>query len=345
MTGMLQYVVRRIITAVPVVLGVIVITFFLSRVVPADPAVLLAGTSATHEQIESIRVSLGLRQPIYIQFYLYLQGLFTGRWGRSYVTNFPVLESIFAVLPNTLTLVALAMAFAFIIAIPIGVIGAVRRNTIADHSSRVFAASILAMPSFWLGMILQLVFFFVLRQASLPHLPLSGPVDAVLLLRNPVQPVTGSLLIDSLITGNFRVFSDAAVHTILPVVTLSAFATGTLIRQVRSAMIGVLNEDYIRTARAYGLPSRMIHFKLALKNAIIPALILIGLIFAGSMIGVFFVETIFALPGLGSLATTAIRNLDYPLILGAAIFVSIIYVISNLAVDIIQVYLDRRVTL
>jgi peptide/nickel transport system permease protein len=321
------------------------VTFVLSRVVPADPAVLLAGPSATSQQIEAIRESLGLNQPIHVQLYHYLAGLVLGNWGYSIVTRFPVLESILAVLPNTLTLVTLAMTLAFTLAIPIGVLAAVKRDSVVDHAAKVFSASTVALPSFWLGMVLQLVFFFLLREAALPYLPLSGIVDEIVLLQHPVRSITGSLLVDSLITGNLQVFVSTVAHLVLPVLTLAAFATGTMIRQIRSAMVSVLGQEYIRTARAYGLSSRMIHYRLALKNAILPSIVLLGLIFAGSMIAVIFVESIFALPGLGSLAVNAIGNLDYPLIVGVAIFVSIIYVVSNLVVDVVQAYLDRRIAL
>lgn len=238
-----------------------------------------------------------------------------------------------------MTLIILAQSLAFLLAIPIGVIAAANRGRWIDNALRIFAIFGTAVPAFWFGMVLQLLF----GGGLVNILPISNYVDPRLLLTNPIPKISGSLLVDSALAGNLFIFREVAVHVILPVITLALFPMGLLTRQIRSAMIGVLTENYVRTAKAYGVPLRIVHFRWALKNAIIPAIVLIGLTLAGSIIGVFFVETVFGLPGIGTLAATAIQSLDYPLVLGVVIFVAVAFVTVNFVVDLLQAYIDRRI--
>jgi len=331
------FLIRRSFSILPVVLGALTLTFIISRVVPANPAYLLVGQGATSEQIASVMKQLGLDRPLYEQYVLYLGQLFSGIWGNSINYNREVLTLILSNIPNSLTLIVIAQTFAFLLAVPLGVTAAVKRGTWVEGVLRVFSIVATAIPAFWLGMVLQLFF-----GSGLGVLPIQGYVDPRLLQLNPIPSVTGSILIDSALAGNVTIFRDVLWHLILPAFTLSLFPLGLLARQVRSAMLGVLNENYIRTAKAYGLPDWYIFYRLALKNAIIPAVILLGLMFAGAFIGVFFVETVFGLPGIGTLATSSIGNLDYPVIVGVVIFVSIAFVVVNFVVDVVQTQLDRR---
>lgn len=251
----------------------------------------------------------------------------------------PVLKAIGFALPNTLTLILISMVVAIAISIPIGVISAIHKDTWIDHLFRILSTVSYGIPAFWLGMNLQLL------SKVVPSFPLGGSIDNTLLLTHPLTRVTGSYLIDSLITGNWLVFNDVAVRLILPVFTLAFTTSGPLIRQVRSSMISALEERYTTTAKAYGLPERYIHFRLVLKNAIAPTIVLLGLIFGFLLVGVFYVEAIFGLNGIGSLAATAFENLDFPLSLGIVLVVAVLFVAANIVVDVAQAYLDRRIVL
>ena len=334
------YVIRRLLASILVILGVVIFTFVISRVVPSNPAALYAGSHPTAQDIASAKRILHLNQPLYIQLYYYLTSLIQGNFGNSLLTHTPVLKSILDVLPNTLTLISVSMILAFLIGVPVGVLSAVRMKGWFDKISRVFAAVSVSLPPFWLALLFQIFFFSFLRL-----LPLEGYLDPNLQFSGNFHTVTGSFLIDSLITGNFTAFWNVLWHMILPAFTLAAYPIGLIVRQVRSSMIGVMQENYIRTARAYGVGQRRIEFIYSLKNAIIPTLVVLGLTFAYSLTGAFFVEEIFGLSGLGQYAALAILSTDYPAIVGVTIIGTIFYVAINLVTDIAQAALDPRIVL
>jgi peptide/nickel transport system permease protein len=344
------YIVRRSLLVLAVVLGTITITFFLSHLVPNNPAILFAGQQATPQEIQVWTQRLGLDKPLYVQFGIYLKNVLTGNLGTSYsFSNAPILPLIEQSLPNSFTLAALSTALAALIGIPLGVETAKRRGGKLDSFLRIFSVGFVAIPQFWLALILQLVF-----NVDLHILPLSSYGGTLLYVQlHPIKTVTGSYLIDTLLTGNFSGFTSIAWSLVLPVTALALYPIGVVMRQTRSAMLGILSENYIRTARAYGLKESEITYRYALRNAIPPVIVILALIFAGSIIGVVFVEDVFALyPGIGpmiaqstgtGITSSAIGAVDYPLVLALTIVVTVIYAVSNFAADLIQIYFDRRI--
>ena len=335
-----EYVAYRLILAIFVIFGVVTLVFFVSRVIPSDPAALWVGAHPTKEAIEKAREELHLDEPIINQYFYYLASLLRGDLGVSIRTHNPVAEDLRSAFTATFELILVAELIAIIIGIPLGVYSAVKKDSWLDNLSRIIAISGVSLPAFWFGIILQLLFFKYLHL-----LPLAGRVDTVVLLEHPLTTITGFYLIDSLITGNIPVFIDALRYIILPAITFEMYPKGLITRQVRSMMIEVLQENYVRTAWAYGLPPKKIYFKYALKNAIVPALITVGLSFAYTLVGAFLIELIFNWPGLGRYAAYSILSMDYPAVLGVTIVAATAYVFINLVVDIIQVYLDPRIKL
>ncbi len=335
-----EYILYRIVLAVFVIIGVVTIVFFISRVIPSNPAALWVGPHPTPEAIEKAREQLHLNEPLLKQYGYYLWSLIHGNLGVSIRTHHPVAEDLKSAFTATFELILVAEFIAIIVGIPLGVYSAVRKDSWLDNLSRIFAISGVSLPAFWFGIVLQIIF-----SQHFGLLPLAGRVSTVVILEHPLHVITGFYLFDSLITGNIPVFLSALRHIILPAVVLAMYPVGLITRQVRSMMIEVLNENYIRTAQAYGLPPRRIYFKYALKNAIAPALIAVGLSFAYTLIGAFLVELIFNWPGLGRYAAYSILSMDYPAILGVTIVVATVYVFINLIVDLIQVYIDPRITL
>lgn len=340
MSNVAQYIVKRSMLALFVIAGIILITFFLSHVVPSNPATLWAGAHPTAEEIQRVRQQLHLNDSIYVQFYYYMAGLVHGNFGTSIRTHNPVLSDILFFLPNTLTLIFISLGISVVIGIPLGVIAAIKKYKAIDYLTRVLAISGIALPTFWLGMVLQMLF-----NKDLHLLPVGGYMSTLITYQYPITRVTGSYLIDSLITGNITAFLSVLQHLILPALTLSTYPMGLVIRQTRGSMLEVLEDNYIRTSRAYGIQDSVIHFRYALKNAINPVLVVLSLSFAYSLIGAFYVEDVFNLPGLGQYATQSILSLDYPAIVGVTIVVAVFYVIVNLVVDLLQYYIDRRITL
>ncbi len=335
-----DYLLRRLALMLLVLFGVTLITFTIARVVPSDPAALWVGPRPTPEQLAQARLNLGLDKPLHIQYLRYLGGLARGDLGVSVKTHQPILSDLKTYLPATLELVLFGMLMAVTIGIPLGVLSGARRNSLLDHGSRLVAIAGVSMPTFWLGLLLQLLFF-----GRLGLLPLGGRVDQSISLYSPVQYLTGFYLIDTTLSGNWMALKDSLLHLILPSFTLATYAIGLTIRMTRSTMIEVLDEKYIVAARAAGLPEHTILFRLALKNAIIPTLTVLGLSFVYSLTGAILVEVIFSWPGLGTYVTSAILNVDFPVIMAVTLVVTVFYVFINLFLDLLQATLDPRVTL
>ena len=253
---MIRYVLKRIAWLLVVLFGLCTITFFLSRVVPGDPAMLYLGPRAKPEQVAHWHAKMGLDQPIYVQFAYYLKDLAQGNLGDSLRTHRPVIDGIVERLPASLELMVGAIVIALIVGIPLGAISAKKENTAVDHFSRFFSVANASLPSFWLAMIAQLIFF-----KWLGLLPVGGRLDTVVGLVTPIEKITGFYVIDALITGNWTALTSAIQHIILPSVTLATYSTGLITRMTRSTMLEILREDYITTARSIGVSENEILWK------------------------------------------------------------------------------------
>lgn len=335
-SGVKRYFLRRAALSILVFLGVTVITFTIARLLPSDPAARWVGPRATPEQVEKARIELGLNEPLYIQYFRYISNVFQGNLGVSIRTHSPVLQDIMTFLPSSLELIISGIIIALIVGIPLGVISATRKETILDHLSRIFSIAGVSMPAFWLGIMLQLLFF-----KQLGILPLGGRLD----INVELNRITGFYIVDSLISGNWVALQSALTHIILPALTMAAYPIGLVTRMIRATMSEVLDEDYIRTAKAYGVPERTIHYVYALKNSAGPMIMVLALSFAYSLTETFLIEAVFNWPGLGYYASTAILSADFPAIVGITIFISVFYIIINFTVDIIQAILDPRIRL
>lgn len=336
----LEYIARRLALAVLVLLSVSIITFIISRVIPSDPAARWVGPRPTKEQIAAARIKLGLDKPLYVQYFRYMSDLLHGDFGVSVESHQPILTDLKTYLPATLELVTTGMLMAILIGIPLGVLSGARKGSLLDHTSRLLAVAGVSMPTFWMGLLLQFFFF-----GRLQLLPLGGRVARAISLYHPIQQITGFYVIDALLSGNWPALRSTLVHLILPAFTLGTYAIGLTIRMTRSTMVEVLEEKYITAARAMGLPERTILFRLALKNAIVPTLTVLALSFVYSLTGAILVEVIFAWPGLGNYITRAILSLDFPVIMAVTLVMTVFYVLINLFLDILQTFLDPRVTL
>jgi ABC-type dipeptide/oligopeptide/nickel transport system permease component len=336
----LEFVIRRLLTSVFVLIGVSIITFSLARVVPSNAAALYIGPKARPEDIERVRKQLGLDRPLPIQYAYYMADLLHGDLGTSIGTKRPVLTEIIDRAPASLELLLTGMLFAIVIGIPLGVLSARWQGKPPDMAVRTLSIIGVSMPAFFLGLLLQILFF-----RHLNWLPLAGRVNNDLRFTNPIAPLTNFLLIDAMLTHNWVAAKDVAYHLVLPAITLAAYPIGLIARMTRAAMLEVLEQDYIRTARAYGIKDLVITYLYALKNAISPTLTVIGLTFAFALTGTFFVEIIFNWPGLGLFTVRSLLNIDYPAIMGMTLFGAAAYVLINLVVDVLQAWIDPRISL
>jgi len=328
-------IIRRLRLLIFVVFGVSLITFTISHLIPGDPARLIAGERAPEAVVERIRADLGLDAPLAVQYWRYVKAALQGDLGTSIRTRRPVLEDIRIFFPATMELALCALIFAIAIGIPLGVASAIWQNSIIDHFVRLLAVSGISTPAFWLGLLLILLFY-----RHLQWLPGGGRIDPALALP-PAH--SGFLLIDSLIAGDGRAFLSALRYLLLPTLTLGLVHLGIIARQIRSAMLECLDQDYIRTARANGLSSFAVVFIQALPNALIPSITVIGLALGDLLYGAVLTETVFAWPGMGSYVVESIQSLDFPAIMGFTLVVSIAYVLVNLAVDLTYMLVDPRI--
>ena len=337
---LLDFILRRSFTALFVLVGVSLITFFLSRVIPSDAAALYIGPKARTEDIERVRKQLGLDKPLPVQYAVYMGELLHGDLGNSISTKRPVTQEIAERLPATLELLFMGMFIAVLIGVPLGVLSARWQSSPLDVFVRTISIVGVSMPAFYLGLLMQIAFF-----RNLDVLPLAGRVDSDLRFVSPIQPITSFLLFDSLVTLNWVAFKDVFLHLLLPAFTLAAYPIGLIARMTRAAMLEVLGQDYIRTARAYGIQQWVITYMYTLKNAISPTLTVIGLTVAYALTGTFFVEVIFNWPGLGLFTVRSLLNVDYPAIMGVTLFGAGGYVLINMIVDLMQAWIDPRIRL
>ncbi len=330
-----QYLLRRLGLTVFTLLGVLVVTFFVSHVIPADPVGAILGPQAPPELIAKIRHELGFDRPVYMQFFIYLKNILRGDLGMSLRTQNPVTEDLRRFFPATLELATTALLIGIFLGIPLGILAAVKKDKWSDHIGRVFSLIGLSMPVFWLGLVLLLIFYY-----RLDWLPGPGQLDPYLF---PEEPITGMLVVDSLLHRDFEIFFDALRHLILPSFVLGYFSTAAIVRVTRSSMLEVMNLEYIQTARAKGLREQIVIYKHALKNAMIPVTTIIGLTYGSLLEGSVLTETVFAWPGLGRYMTSAFLFLDFNAVMGGTLLIALIFSLANLAVDILYVFLNPKI--
>lgn len=331
---MARYILKRLLLLIPVLLGVLIVVFIVLRVFTNDPAAMMLGQHATAAQVEALRHQLGLDQPLYVQFGTYLWQILHGDFGRSLMTKTPVIQEIAARFPATIELALVAIVLATFFGLIMGVVAAVKQNSFWDYFTMLGALVGVSMPIFWLGLLLIILFSVIMGV-----LPPAGRIDIGL---EPVH-ITGLYLLDSLMTGNWAAFQSAFKHLILPAVALASYSTAIIARMTRSTMLEVIRQDYIRTARAKGLPERVVVYKHALRNAMIPVITVIGLQMGALLGGAVLTETVFSWPGLGSRLVDAILAADYPMVQGTVIIIATVFVVVNLIVDIIYAFLDPRI--
>lgn len=332
----MRYLLRRALTSLIVILGVITITFVVSRIVPSDPASLYAGPRARPAQLEEVRQQLQLDASLPTQYFDYLGDLTRGDLGVSFATRRAISSDLVSFLPATLELALVATALSIVVGIPLGVMAAARSGKGRDSTIRVFAVGSVSIPVFWSALILQLVF-----AGNLGWLPLSGRVTDTA----SIEAVTGFFLIDSILGGSPAVVWDVILHLILPVAVMAAYPVGLTIRLIRGSMLEVLGERYIEAARLAGVSERTVLYRLALKNALAPALTILGLTFAYSISSAFLIEALFNWPGIGSYLTSAIVRVDFPVIMAGTLVITVIYVVVNLVLDLVHARIDPRVEL
>lgn len=331
----LFYIIRRLVLLIPVLIGITFMTFVLTRIIPGDPIELSLGPHASKEQIQMLRKQWAMDRPAVIQYLIYLRNLCRGDMGTSIMTRRPVLEDIKEFFPATIELTVFAMLISILMGIPIGVVAAIKANKWPDTVVRLYALIGVAMPVFWLGLLLLLLFYF-----KLGWLPEVGRLSPKLI---PPEKITNFYLIDSLITGDWEVFLDSLRHIFLPAFCLANAVIAIISRMTRATMLEVLTENFIKAARARGLSGRLVIWRHALRNALLPVITVIGVMFGACLAGAVLTESIFSWPGMGRYAVKAITFLDIEPIAGFTIVSTLIYVTLNLLVDIIYTFLDPRI--
>ena len=335
MIALFLVIVRRVLLMAPVLLGLLVLTFLLVRIVPADPAASLAGENATVEQIEKIRKQYGFDRPLYEQFLIYLRQVVRGDLGTSFYTMRPVAGDMLRRLPATLELAFVSLFLATAIGIPLGVLAAVHHNRLLDHLLRVMSVGGLAVPVFWFALMLQLLF-----SMTLGILPLRGRLGMFV---HPPPNITGSYLVDALLTGKFHTFADAALHITLPAITLAAGAIASIVRFTRGGVLETLQKDFVTYETAAGYPRSILIGVYVLRNSLVATITQIGLLFGGVIAGSVVIEAIFDWPGIGTYVVRSIFISDYKATLAATLLVGVIYGIVNMTVDLIHGLIDPRV--
>ncbi|MBO5995403.1 MAG: ABC transporter permease [Firmicutes bacterium] len=336
---MKKYILKRILLSIIVIFGVVTITFIIARVLPSDPAAKWAGSRATPEQLEQARQELGLDDPLIVQYGHYISDLLHGDLGKSLNTKRPVIKELKQYIPATLELVIIAFIFAIIIGIPLGIYSAKKKDKLFDHVSRVFSIGAISLPTFWVALFLQLIFY-----KSLQWLPVGGELSVEMTIFYERPNITGMLCLDCLLTGNIPMFVDALKHLILPCITIALYPIGLVARMTRSALLEILNEDYITAGRSYGIKESRMLWKYALKNSLGATATDVALAMGYTLTDTFLVEAIFAWPGIGKYISDAVTTLDTPAIIGVTIFGSLCYIILNLLADII-IASDPRIRL
>src|SRR5262245_17996529 len=336
--SMLKQIARRLATVIPSLIGVIVVTFLLIRVLPGDTAAYFAGPAGTPQAIEEVRRQLGLDQPLAQQFVRYVADLTHGDLGKSLTTGQSVSSDIAARLPASAELTLLGLLLAMLIAVPLGVAAAVRQGSLIDHACRIVTTAGVSLPVFFTGLLLAYVFYYQLGWAA-------EPVGRLGFLYSPPPTVTRFYLVDSLIARDFELFQVAAAPLVLPSATLAIFSLAPIARMTRASMLSVLASDFVRTARASGLPSRTVIVTYAFRNAMLPVVTTLGMVFSFLLGANVLVEKVFAWPGIGSYAVEALITSDFAPVQGFVLTMAVLYVALNLIIDILYGVIDPRVRL
>ena len=326
----------RLLQAIPTVVGILIVCFLLTRALPGDPAAYFAGHMADAESIETVRKKMGLDQPLPIQFVHYVADLARGDLGTAISTGQTVLTELKTRIPASLELTLGALLLAFLIAVPLGVIAATRPNTWVDHLCRFLVTAGVSLPIFFTGLALMYVFYYLLGWAPPPI----GRLDILYL---PPDSVTGFYTIDSLIAGDWALFRAAVAQMTLPLITLTLFVLAPIARMTRAAMLQTLGSDFVRTARAAGLSSRRVLVTYAFRNALLPIITTLGMVFSFLLGANVLVEKVFAWPGIGSFAVEALVVSDYAAVQGFVLSMALLFVGLNLLIDIIYTLIDPRV--
>ncbi|MFB2837413.1 ABC transporter permease [Floridanema evergladense] len=333
---MFKYILKRLLSLLPVLIGITLLVFTLLHLIPGDPAVVLLGERATPEQVESLRQQLGLNQPLPIQYFNFLFNVIRFDFGKSIISGIPIIDEISTRWPATFELSVAAMLIALILGIPAGIFAAIRKNSWLDNLLMSSSLIGVSLPVYWLGLLLIYLF-----AVNLQLLPPSGRISVEAGFN--FKPITGFFVLDSLLKLDIKTLQDVLSHLILPAITLGTIPLAILARITRSSMLEVLSQDYIRTAKAKGVPEYLVILKHALKNAFLPISTTVGLQFGTLLGGAILTETIFSWPGIGSWIYDGILARDYPVVQGGVIFVSVTFVLINLLVDLSYTFLDPRI--
>ena len=331
-----QYILRRLVLIIPLLIGISLIAFAISHAVPSDPVAANLGQKAMSDPkiVAAFRAEWGLDKPITEQYAIYIKNLMHGDLGRSIKSRRPVVEDLRAFLPATIELATFAIVIGMTIGIALGLASAMRRNTWVDHTARVISLLGVSIPVFWLALVALYILYAKLGWVSGP-----GRLDVGL---EPPPRYTGFYTIDSLIIGDWAIFQNAVSHLMLPAIVMASYTTGLITRVTRSAMLEVLGEDYMRTARSKGLSGRTMLVRHALRNASIPVVTVIGFSYGSLLAGAVLTESIFAWPGIGQYAYRASTSLDFPAIMGVSMLIALIFIATNLVVDVLYFILDPR---
>jgi len=331
---MARYILRRVLLLFPILFGVSLAVFLVMHLFTVDPAEIILGQHATPEQVAVVREELGLNKPIYVQFADYISRAVRGDLGQSVITKTSITEELMKRFPATAELAVLAICLASVLGISLGVVSAVRQNSIFDYGAMVAALLGVSMPIFWLGLMMIILF-----SVTLGWLPASGRIA----IGFKPEDITGLYLVDSLLTGDMESFWNAFKHLVMPAIALGAYSTAIIARMTRATMLETIRQDYVRTARAKGLREPVVVVKHALRNALIPIVTVIGLQMGALLGGAVLTETVFSWPGIGSYIVDGIMVSDYPRVQGAVLLIATIFVLVNLIVDVLYCYLDPRI--
>jgi peptide/nickel transport system permease protein len=333
---MLAYVIRRLLILIPTLLGVSVIVFLMLHMTPGDPAELLLGERATEASLAQMREHLGLNEPLHVQYGLFLKRLLKGDLGETIWTRQKVWVEVKQRFPATIELSIVALSISCFFGVILGIISATKQYSIVDYISMLGALAGVSMPIFWLGLVFMLIF-----SLNLGWLPLSGRLS----IGVDLEVITNFYILDAILTRNWAALRDAVWHIIMPAVTLSTIPTAIVARMTRSAMLDVLRQDYIKTAKAKGLSNLNVIFKHALRNALIPVVTTIGLQFGVLLGGAILTETIFAWPGVGKWMYDAVMQRDYMVIQGGTLLIAGVFVLINLCVDVLYAVINPRISM
>lgn len=331
---MINYIIKRLLALIPILIGVAVIVFLIVHLIPGDPAQTMLGERATDQALERLREQMGLNDPLPIQFGRYVKDLLRGDLGRSIMSNNPVSHELSQRFPATLELSFFAILFAVFVGVPAGIFAAINQNSWFDNFSMLIALMGVSMPIFWLGLM-----FIWLFAVELGWFPPSSRIGVGL----DFTPITNLYVIDSILQFNFSAFKDVLHHLVLPAIALGTIPMAIIARMTRSSMLEVLRRDFIRTAYAKGLKRKVVIFKHTLKNAMVPIITVVGLQFGVLLGGAVMTETIFSWPGLGKYLVDAIYARDFPIVQGGILFFAGVFVIVNLLVDLSYALFDPRI--